>query len=442
MHRGLGLTGLGLLCGLAMTSAQGCDPASVSEDICGPCGSIASGQLSISGNARLDGFFTAVADFGKATATIQASFEADIRALASIYGMADGEINAQFIDELKANIKADFQANVDGGIKLVYKPAKCEADVHVAVEAQASCEVNADCEAMVNPGEVSVSCEGTCSGSCSGTCMGEVVCKGGALGAECDVGCEGACELTAEASCSGTCNGTCTGDCTATDANGSCRGSCDGMCMGTCETDVAAECNGTCHGSCHATVSPPSCMAEVECNATCMGECGGHCEGKFEPPSASASCDASADCKAQASAQAEANITCTPPSLDWEFNFNAGVSADAQAAFVARLGELRVRGVAILQGLARAQALINGEIDGEVVFDPPPIANLTAQVQGLISAGISGDIDIPKGRIGCVIPAFEEAGKVLADVTTDFGASVVVQAQFGASLINPNGPGN
>lgn len=431
----IAIAGLGLLCGISAASLQGCD----AEDVCGPCGSLATGQLSISGNVQLDGFFTAVADFGKATAAIQASFEADIKALAEIYGMAEGEVNAQFIADLKAAIQADFQANVEGGIRLVYKPPQCQADVHVAVEAQASCEVQAECEAMVNPGEVSVHCEGKCEGSCSAGCMGEVSCQGPAVGAECDVGCEGACELSAAVACEGTCRGDCSGECTATDANGQCQGSCDGMCMGTCEATGMAQCNGTCHGECHAMAMPPSCMGEIKCHAECMGECGGSCEGNFEPPSASADCEASADCQAQASAQAEANISCTPPSLDWEFGFRANVDAAGQAAFTARLGELRVRGTAILQGLARAQALINGEIDGEVVFDPPPIINLTTQVQGLISAGVSGDLDIAAGRIPCIIPAFQEAGEILADVSTEFTASLALQAQFGASILNPMG---
>jgi hypothetical protein len=170
-----------------------------------------------------------------------------------------------------------------------------------------------------------------------------------------------------------------------------------------------------------------------------MGSCGGSCEGSFTPPSASADCEASAECEAQASAQAEANISCTPPSLDWEFAFNASVDASAQAAFTARLGELRVRGVAILQGLANAQALISGQVNGELVFDPPPVLNIANQIEGLISAGFSGELDIAVGRLPCVLPAFEEAATIMGDITTEFTASVALQAEFGASLLNPMG---
>lgn len=433
----MGIAGVGLLAGVAMTSVQGCDD--VGGDICGPCGSIVSGQLSISGNARLDGFFTAVADLGNVTARLNADFEANVRAIAELYGMAEGEINADFIAQLRGEIQADFAANVEGGIRLVYRAPSCQADVNVAVEAQASCEVNAECDVEVNPGEVSVACEGRCEGSCEGTCMGEVTCAGPVIGAECDVGCEGSCELEVGGTCEGTCRGECDVECSVQNADGSCAGQCDGMCTGTCELAAMAQCSGTCHGECHASATPPSCQAEVQCNAQCMGSCGGSCQGNFEPPSASAECEASADCSAQASAQAEANISCTPPSLDWEFAFAAGVDASAQAAFTARLGELRVRGVAILQGLANAQALFTGEVNGEVVFNPSPIVNIAGEIQGLISAGFSGELDIAVGRLPCVLPAFEEAATIMGRITSEFGGSVALQAEFGAALLNPMG---
>lgn len=435
----LGLAGLGLLCGVAVTSVQGCDGDNglPGGDICGPCGSIATGQLSISGNARLDGFFTAVADMGKATATIQGQFEADVRALAQIYGMAEGEIDAAFISDLKAKIKADFSANVSGGIKLVYKAPECKADISVSVEAQASCEANAECDVQVDPGMASVQCEGTCSGSCSGNCTGEVKCRTPSAGISCSGTCEGTCQLDAAAACEGTCHGECSGNCSLTNADGQCEGQCDGMCTGSCELNAKAECGGTCHGTCYAEADPGGCEGAVECNGSCDAECSGSCEGSFKPPSASANCEASADCQASASAQAEANIECTPPSLDWQFEFNAGVDAAAQAAFIARLGELRVRGTAILQGLARAEALINGKVDGTVVFNPPPIVNLTGKIQGLIQAGFSGDLDIAIGRLPCVLPAFEEAADTLASISTEFTASLALQADLGASILNP-----
>jgi hypothetical protein len=132
--KGFTLAGIGLVVGAAagMTTLQGCPGES---GICGPCGSIATGQLSISGNAQLDGFFTAVADVQGASATLRGNFEAELQALAAIYGRADAEVNAQLVTDLIADIRADIDASVSGSFRLDYTPARCSANVNVAIEA-------------------------------------------------------------------------------------------------------------------------------------------------------------------------------------------------------------------------------------------------------------------------------------------------------------------
>lgn len=444
--QGTTLASIGLVLGAAaaVTTLDGCDGE---NGICGPCGSVATGQLSISGDARLDGFFAALADLQAATGSISADFDANIVALAEVYGMveagADVQVDAAFVDQLIGTIRADINANISGGVSIEYVPARCQASLNVAVEAQASCEANAgcECEVEVDPGEVAVSCEGTCQGSCSAGCEGDISCRAPSAGFQCDAMCEGACELTAAAACEGTCRGTCDGECSLMNAQGECEGSCSGMCQGTCEVSGGASCQGTCHGTCRGNFDPGGCEGEVQCSGSCMGECSGSCEGSFEPPSASAECEceASADCNAQASAQAEANIECTPPSFDLVFEFNAGLDAAAQANFVARLGELRVRGVAILQGLARARALIDGEVNGEVVFDPAPFARINGEFNALVSAGLSGEFEIAPGRIDCVLPAIREAVDIVGEIGTEFTASLQAQASFSAFLLNPQG---
>lgn len=431
--RTFGLLAGGIVAGLALTSVQGCDAA---DDICGPCGSIAEGSLSISGSAQLDGFFNATGALTGAFAQIRGSFEADIRALAGVYGMVDANatIDAAFVDTLIATIKADFAANLDGGIKVVYKAPACSADVNIAVEAQASCEVQAECDVEVNPGEVSVQCEGGCQGSCDAECSGELSCAVKAPSVACEGKCEGACTVEAGAMCDGTCNGECMGNCSATDANGQCAGTCDAECKGTCQLSAAASCSGTCNGTCLVDQGSASCTAEASCRGSCSGSCSGTCTGKATPPSASADCEASADCNAQASAQASANISCTPPSLDLQFAFAANVDANAQGAFLARIGELKVRGAAILQGTAKLSALIDGKIDGEVVFNPAPLAQIEGSLSGLISGGIDGFANIPKGRIVCVIPALKEAVSALGSVAKEAGGTLQAQASFAAFI--------
>ncbi len=444
--QGFTLASIGLVvgAGAGMATLQGCPGGG---GICGPCGSISTGQLSISGDAQLDGFFAALADLQAATGGISADFDANIVGLAEVYGLVDAgasvDVDGAFVDMLIAEIRADFQANISGGVRVEFVPPSCSASVNVAVEAQASCEANAgcECEVEVDPGQVAVSCEGTCSGGCSAGCEGDISCQAPSGGFECDAMCEGACELTAAASCSGTCRGECDAECSLMNAAGECEGECSGMCTGTCEVSGGASCSGTCHGSCTGDFDPGGCEGEVLCSGSCSGECSGECEGSFTPPSASAECEceASADCEAQASAQAEANIQCNPPSFDLVFDFAAGVDASAQATFLARLGELRVSGVAILQGLARARALIDGEVNGEVVFEPAPFARIQGEFQALVSAGLSGEFEIAPGRIDCVIPAITEAVSVVGEIGTEFTASLQAQASFSAFLLNPMG---
>jgi hypothetical protein len=434
----LGMMLGGALMATTMLTLQACDPAQAAEEICGPCGSLENGQLSIAGNAQIDGFFAATHRFQGATASIKGDFDADIRALAEVwgYGEAGATIDAAFVQGLVAHIKGEITANVDGGLKVNIVPAKCEASVDVAVEAQASCEVQADCEVEVDPGEVSVSCEGTCSGSCSGSCSGDLSCAVKAPTVACEGECEGSCELDVAAGCDGTCRGTCSGECSATDANGQCAGACDGDCMGTCELAARGSCGGTCHGTCYVEQGSAQCSAEAECSGSCDAECGGSCEGNFEPPSASAECEASADCQAQAKAQANASLECTPPQIDITFAFAANVDAAGQAEFSAKLAELKTRGAAILQGAAKLSALVTGEVNGEVVFSPSPLADLSASMGGLVSAGVSGEFDIPAGRLPCVIPALQEAVSVLASAGTDLGVVISAQADF-ATVFNP-----
>lgn len=450
-NKGFSLAALGLLTGVSVTAAQGCGEGG----ICGPCGTIATGQLSISGDARLDGFFKAVADFQGVIGSLKGNFDANFVAIAEAWGVveagADVTVDGAFVSMVIGEIRTELNGSIQGGISVEYQPPACSASVAVSVDAQASCEANAgcECEVDVDPGELSVACEGTCSGSCSGSCEGEVSCQVSG-GIDCSgFTCEGTCDLSVMggASCDGTCNGTCNGECSLQNSDGSCAGECDGMCEGSCELRAggSGECGGTCHGECKGELPEGMCEGEVKCEGSCSGECGGSCEGNFEPPSASAECEceASADCNAQASAQAEASIECTPPSFDLVIELNAALQADAsaRAEFLAKLDVLKVRGAAILQGAAQIRALIDGDVngDGELEFDPPPLANLTAEVQAVAEAGLSGDFDIPPGRIDCVIPAFQEALSALGDIGATGSATLSVHLDFFAFATNPAG---
>jgi hypothetical protein len=433
MHR---FTSIGLACGggLALVGLAGCDEAvtQTSESLCGPCGSIATGNLSIAGDARLDGFFQAVADLRNATASIRAEVETDVRALGELYGIAGAEVDADYVARLRAAIEADVRTSTDGGLRVVLDPARCQADVAVAVRAQASCEAQAGCDVYVQPGMIAVECEGTCRGECSGTCSGELACAVKTPTVACEGECEGSCQLEGSAVCSGACRGECNGSCSATNENGECAGRCRGQCRGVCELEGRAACQGTCQGTCYVDPGSAQCNAQAQCAGSCDAACSGACEGAFEPPRASASCEASVDCQAQARAQAQANLQCSPPRLDIDFAFAAGLDAEARAAFIARMRELRIRAVAILQGAARLQALVTGEVDGRVVFSPAPLVALRGQIESIIEAGLEGRFEIAPGRIACVIPAFSAAVDALIGAGEDVQITLAASAEFSA----------
>jgi hypothetical protein len=427
------------LFGAMATTACGEDTPGIpgGDEICGPCGVVAEGDVGISGNAKLDGFFTAVADLNKAQVAINGDFAANIDSLCATFGAevaANATIDAK-VDALIAKVKGEISANVDGGLVISYVGPKCEANVNVAFEAQAQCEAKADCEVMADPGSVSVECEGKCEGKCDATCTGGFKCEVSASG-ECSGKCEGSCQLEAAAACEGTCKGECSGSCSAYDGNQQCAGKCDGMCTGTCELSVAAECNGSCSGSC-VVEAEADCEGEApSCAGECSGKCEGSCSGSATPPSASANCSATADCQAQAKAQGSANIQCSPPKLDVGFKVKAGVDASAQAEFGAKLAALQVKGVAILQGFAKYEALINGKVDGQVVFNPSPIAVVKGELEGVVEAGVEGDLfaDIAPGRITCVIPAMSASVSLLGKITTNATTNLAAQAKFAGAL--------
>jgi hypothetical protein len=419
--------------------ASGCSDAAAQvpglpggfAELCGPCGTIASGDVGISGDARLDGFFKALSTVQNVTGTIKADFDGNIRALADTFGVTiAGEVNAAAVGQLVTAIEGEISANVQGSLTVDYQPPRCQANVNVAFEAQAKCEVKGGCTAEVTPGELRVACEGKCSGGCTGECTGDLSCEVTAPSIQCSGQCEGACNLEAGGECGGTCKGECDGTCSVQDAMGNCQGQCDGDCTGTCELTVAAQCSGTCTGKCLVDQGDAACTGEVSCRGSCDAECSGGCEGNFEPPSARVDCDATADCQASAKAEANASLECTPPQVNIDYGFAAGVNAAGRAEFAAKLTELKVRGVAIVQGAAKYGALINGRVNGEVVFNPSPVAALQTSISGFANASAFADLDVTPGKITCALPAVAEAVRIAGSLATGTAATLTAQADF------------
>ena len=384
---------------------------------------VAEGNAAISGVASVDAFFGAVINFQSAADNVSAGIEAQLDAIKADFGL---DASA----DLKTELAAQIEANVDGGVNIDYQPARCAVDAHATVEAQARCE------GEVTPPMAMVECKGACEVEASA----DVKCDAGAdlqcsftgPTVDCQGTCEGTCEakLDAAASCSGTCRGTCMGTCSAySDAAGTqCAGTCDGMCQGTCEAKVAAsgECSGTCKGQCTVTNPMGGCMGAA--HAECKGKadasvmCEGKCDGDFTPPMASA------ECQASAKAQASVNVQCTPPTLAVSYKLKAGVDAMAQAKFEAALKTLvDVRLPALLQASARAKFVAQaGEDLG---------ASATAAVQSSLNAAAKGDLSLRASfGLSCALDQLPKVKTAIGDSSERLSADLMAAGDVSGAL--------
>jgi hypothetical protein len=316
---------------------------------------VVDGNAAISGVPSVDAFFGAVVNYQTAADNVSAGIEAQLNLIKGDFGLAATE-------KLQTALKAQFDANLEGGVVFQYQPPRC------AVDAAATLQAQARCEGKVDPGSVMVECDGGCNVQASADvkCAADVDLKCTYTGptVDCKGSCSGTCEakLDAAAKCSGTCRGMCMGSCSAfSDEKGTqCAGSCDGMCMGSCEAklEASAECKGTCRGECTVTNPTGGCMgaARAECHATAKAKvmCEGKCEGEFTPPMAKV------ECQASAKAEAHLNVQCTPPTLALSYKLKAKAGAElmAQAKFEGALRSLvSVRLPALLQASARATSI-------------------------------------------------------------------------------------
>ena len=76
------------------------------------------------------------------------------------------------------------------------------------------------------------------------------------------------------------------------------------------------------------------------------------------------------------------------------------------------------------------EALLTGEVNGELVFDPSPLAALTTSVEGLADVSVVTDFNITPLKIQCTVAAFGEAASILAGLANDTSATINAQAEF------------
>lgn len=400
--------------------------------LCGPCHTLAEGDVSPSSRPQLDGILVAVDQLRDAIVTVRGEFRADLRALTDIYGLAPADPSPALVADLIAAIEADLAANLDE-VRVHHVAARCSGNIDVAAAAQRACEAGSGCDVAVPAARPAVLCEGRCEGDCDAACSGDLSCVQPVAGAPCEGLCAGVCTL-AGGDCTGLCFGDCAGTCLVTDSQGKCSGPCDGPCVGNCEPGEPTPCAGTCTGACLVEQGSAQCLGDGPCRGACNGECAGECAGHLTPPSSAADCAASADCNTQASLQGAASLRCTPPILDLHFLFRPGVNAEAQAQFIERQRVLKRRSLRILQGAARLRALLDGSVDGEFLWAAPPAAELTAVLQGIIGIGVDDALGIPEGRLPCVIPALQEAVGEVGEASVIAAATLEAQTMFVAFI--------
>lgn len=436
----LSLVAVGFLSGLASVSVTGCDKVEDLAEQCDltcPAEGILEGNASISGIPSVDSFFAATIDVRNATLELESSLRTELLALAAALGVENPSNNVKDLgNQVRDALKAQFSAKLEGGVTIGYAPPKCEADLEVAVKASAQCDVEA------SPGKADFSCSGSCdieaSVEAQAQCeaSGTLRCEVTAPAIKCEGTCAGTCQLEVAAECSGTCSGTCEGNCSAcvggeckTDGNGvitNCAGTCSGSCQGSCEMSAGASCSGKCEGTCEYTAPKGGCEANasVRCEAKAgvdmKVDCKGQCQGTIEPPKMKAECQASVDAKARA------DLKCTPPQLDIDYNFKASIGAEGKAEFRALLNVLRIRFAAILALESKAQAVVEAST---------ALVNNTGSMIDGVKARIEAEVSVKSIRnISCAVSEAKHVATMMQQSGSTLEASIGAAASVKGSM--------
>jgi hypothetical protein len=416
-------------------------------EVCAPCGSVADGDVNISGDPRIDGTFDAVRGVRLVADEARAALEEDTRTLAAAFGAPVTSRDPITPEEAAAVAAAVAKALLSGDgpalATVEYEPAQCFANTQMAVKAQVACEDRSDCAVSDGCADKAASCTGLCEGVCLAGCAGQCFSPAQDAGADCQGACIGACGGVSDAPCPGRCVGTCTGACSAYEAGGGCAGRCDGLCTGECESATPATCAGQCTGECR--VPAARCTSKSgECRGSCpVGGCLGRCRGHVKPAGCDRPdrCTGVGECQDMARGLAWAYLECAPASIRVGLDVAQG---EERAPWLAR-AKILERVLGRTAGLHAALALlVDGADDGGGITagdlnenlspdelgplaDPAflksmqvaearlylPLENLKARAGLLAEQATSGDFKISAGSLPCVQPALSEA---LADL--------------------------
>ncbi len=433
-------------------------------EVCAPCGLLSEGDVSITGDPRLDGTLEAVYLLDKWGSLAAESFDSNMALLAEQYGVEipeDGRFSAGAVADVVAAINQGLFGISGVEIHVSMERPRCWIDSSVALERQVVCEEGSD---LYVPPDCSTGQQGSCTGLCEGECIARVsgsnvnLCTGvcyreaALAGDECLVGCIGSCEHDGGVECPGRCFGQCDTTCAGYTSLGRCNGECEGLCVGVCDSRTPFDCEGECEGLCRVPVSE-----EGACDGICMGDCAqgkcagaSRCRGHFRPRGCDSSINARQavlDCQEMTRLLGWANLRCEPAGVRSGIEMSPLATELDRGVIISRASRLESILAAILddygklsllvEGVDVAQMIGPGELTDEYQLDTRPrpagrlsmedlgtwgyvearehlpLTGLKARLGMLRIKGTSGDYEITAGSLPCVQPALEEAWSMI-----------------------------
>jgi hypothetical protein len=450
-----------------VTLGPGCEEV---LEVCAPCGSLAQGNVSISGEPRIDGTLEASYHLWTIASGAIEQLDNQLAQLATEYGTplpADGQFRVADVQTLIDAIRAQLDDPSELSTVFEVEPGSCWTDTELALARQLSCEDRTNCYIPQECEEEQLgSCTGLCVGQCLAGCEGTCFAQASASNEECLGECIGACDADEQMSCAGRCAGDCSSSCSAYDAHAICDGFCPGLCMGNCLSAVPFDCVGLCRGMCQVPRGE-----EDACDGTCRGECSesvceGQCRGHFRPEGCDLPdrCESLHDCQETAKALGWSYTRCTgaaarvgvvfSPTFEGDRAVVIGMAErlEQQLSLAAQshaLLALLTDGVddtgeiepADLEEAAGATTVLPAYIDQpellaelSVVADRVhlPLSGLKARLGMLARDATSGDYQIAAGPLPCVQPAFEEAHSLIDSlIPTTGGAEPAIDRSTG-----------
>lgn len=292
-------------CCIAVSALPGCEEV---LEVCQPCGILAEGDRTISGDPRIDGTFEALQEIRLRVEEMARDHEQRLEELMTVFSISEESGTTA----LKAEVARMFGPSSASPATTAVRWSRCFVDWESAVSAELSCERRL-CNSRISA--TAALCRGFFIGGCPSTEEGGCYRQSDDA---CDGLCIGVCSGVVAETCTGTCRGTCEGGtCFAFDSQGACSGHCTGKCSGSCEFDAPFGCDGVCTGLCSRVVADAGCdeLDEIRGGCSAVAE-PGSCRGHLFVAGCDEQCrdclNEAQDCREMAKFIAWSRMTCDP----------------------------------------------------------------------------------------------------------------------------------